>query len=282
MIGGMGGGSSLGSFLNVYLGRAKEEEILKERKASGGAVTAITLYALENGKVEAIVAAKRTKGLEGEVVIAKTREELLKAAGNSWSIVPFASRLRNRIYEEDLHSVGMVCLPCQAQFFGQMKSFPLVEADFGERISFIISLFCMGTFAFEAFLNYLYMKYGVKGEEISDIKLSGENLEVIHERGVLRIPIKEVYLYLQVGCLVCTDYTGTWADISAGTVSSKPGWTVLITRSKIGEELVNGAKKGGYLEVQQGSGVLGEVLQKAQEKMKRAQQNMMYLLRSFL
>ncbi len=149
----MSGSNSLGSFLKVYLGRAKEEEIIRERSASGGAVTAITLYSLEEGIVEAIVAAKRTKGLEGEVVIAKNREDLLKAAGNRWSIVPFASRLRNRIYEEDLHKVGIVCLPCQAQFFGQMRSFPLVEADFGERIHFIISLFCMGTFAFEAFLN---------------------------------------------------------------------------------------------------------------------------------
>jgi len=267
----------LGQIRSVYLGRATDQEILKRKVASGGAVTAMLTYALEKDLIDGVVTAKRTKGLEGEAIVARTKEELIEAAGNKWSIVPFAARIKTKIEEEGLKRVGVVCLPCQAQFFGQMRDFPILETDFGNRIKYIVSLFCMGTFAFEAFLNYLRVKYGVRAEEIEDIKLSGDFLEIHRETGVLAIPLKEAFSYLQTGCLVCSDYTGVWSDVSAGFVESEPGWTVLITRDQHGEELVRGAEKEGYLELRDGSHVLGEILKKAREKVARAQRNMAQL-----
>jgi len=272
------GETLLGQIRTVYLGRATDEEILKRKVASGGAVTAMLTYALEKDLIDGIVTAKRTRGLEGEAVVARTKEELLETAGNRWSIVPFAARIKAKIEEEDLKRVAVVCLPCQAQFFGQMRDFPILETDFGNRIKYIISLFCMGTFAFEAFLNYLRVKYGVRAEEIEDIRLSREFLEIHRETGILAIPLKEAFSYLQTGCLVCSDYTGVWSDVSAGFVESEPGWTVLITRNQRGEELIRGAEKEGYLELRDGSSVLGDVLKKAREKLARAQRNMAQLL----
>ena len=272
------GETLLGQIRSVYLGRATDEEILKRKVASGGAVTAMLTYALEKDIIDGVVTAKRTRGLEGEAVVARTKEELLETAGNRWSIVPFAARIKAKIEEEDLKRVAVVCLPCQAQFFGQMRDFPILETDFGNRIKYIVSLFCMGTFAFEAFLNYLRVRYGVRAEEIRDIKLSGDFLEIHRETGVLAIPLKEAFSYLQTGCLVCSDYTGVWSDVSAGFVESEPGWTVLITRNQRGEELVRGAEKEGYLELRDGSHVLGDVLKKAREKLARAQRNMAQLL----
>jgi len=272
------GETLLGQIRSVYLGRATDEEILKRKVASGGAVTAMLTYALEKDIIDGVVTAKRTKGLEGEAVVARTKEELLETAGNRWSIVPFAARIKTKIEEEDLKRVAVVCLPCQAQFFGQMRDFPILETDFGNRIKYIVSLFCMGTFAFEAFLNYLRVKYGVGAEEIEDIKLSGDFLEIYKKTGVLKIPLKEAFSYLQTGCLVCSDYTGVWSDVSAGFVESEPGWTVLITRNQRGEELVRGAEKEDYLELRDGSHVLGDVLKGAREKLARAQRNMAQLL----
>ncbi len=268
----------LGTVLEVYLARARDEEVRNRKTASGGAVTALLIYALEKGIVEGVVAAKKTKGFEGQIVVAHDKKELLETVGNKWSIVPFAARMKTKIEEENLKKVALVCLPCQAQFFSQMRDFPLLETDFGERIKYIIGLFCIGTFAFEAFINYLRMKHGVKAEEIKDIVLKKDSLEVIYNNTNLLLPIEEVYSYLQTGCLVCTDYTGTWSDISAGFVESEPGWTVLIVRDSKARELIKGAEEEGYVEIREGSHVLGEVLKKAREKLTRAQQNMMYLL----
>jgi len=272
------GESLLGQIRSIYLGRATDGEILKRKVASGGAVTAMLAYALEKELIDGVVTAKRTKGLEGEAVVARTKEELINAAGNKWSIVPFAARIKAKIEEEDLKKVAVVCLPCQAQFFGQMRDFPILETDFGNRIMYIVSLFCMGTFAFEAFLNYLRVRYGVRAEEIEDIRLSKDFLEILKGSEVLTIPLKEAFSYLQTGCLVCSDYTGVWSDVSAGFVESEPGWTVLITRNQRGEELVREAEREGYLELRDGSHVLGDVLKGAREKLARAQRNMAQLL----
>ncbi|MFA4645752.1 Coenzyme F420 hydrogenase/dehydrogenase, beta subunit C-terminal domain [Pyrococcus kukulkanii] len=268
----------LGSVVGVYLARAKDEEILKRKVASGGAVTAMLIYALEKGLIDGVVTAKRVRGFEGQAIVARTREEILEAAGNKWSIVPFAARVKAKIEEEDLKKVAVVCLPCQAQFFGQMREFPILETDFGERIRYIIGLFCTGTFAFEALLNYLRIKYNIKAEDIKNITLKEGFLEIQHDDSFLQLPLKEVYSYLQTGCLVCTDYTGMWSDISAGFIEKEKGWTVLITRNIRGEELVKGAEREGYLEVRDGSHVMGDILRAAREKLARAQKNMMSLL----
>ncbi|HIP75494.1 MAG TPA: coenzyme F420 hydrogenase [Thermococcus paralvinellae] len=275
---GLASDNLLGTVFGVYLARAKDEEIRRRKVASGGAVTALLTYALEKGIVDGVVAAKRTKGLEGQAVVAHNKKELLEAAGNKWSIVPFATRMKAKIEEENLKKVALVCLPCQAQFFAQMRDFPLLESDFGERIKYIVSLFCMGTFAFNAFLNYLRMKYNIKAEQIRDIHLKKDFLEIVYNGTKLDLPIEEVYSYLQTGCLVCTDYTGIWSDISAGFVESEPGWTVLMARNPKAEELIKSAEKEGYLELKEGSHVVGEILKKAREKLARAQQNMSYLL----
>ncbi len=268
----------LGPVMGVYLCRATDEDIKRMKVASGGAVTALLLYMLENDLVDGVVTAKRVRGLKGQAVVARTRKELLKTAGNKWSIVPFAARVKEKIEEEDLRRVAIVCLPCQAQFFGQMRDFPLLETDFGERIKFIVSLFCMGTFAFEAFLNYLRVRYGLSPENIERINLEKEGLIVEHESGSLKLEISEVYSYLQTGCLVCTDYTGVWSDISAGTLKGRSGWTVMITRNPRAEGLLRKAADEGYLEVEDGSEVTGEILKEARNKLARAQMNMMKLL----
>ncbi|QDA31255.1 coenzyme F420 hydrogenase [Thermococcus indicus] len=269
--------SFVGHVLNIYLAKATDGEVLNTKVASGGAVTAILNYALDEGLIDGVVTAKRTNGLEGKAVVARSRKELLATVGNKWSIVPFASRIKTKIEENNLNQVAVVCLPCQAQFFGQMRDFPMLETDFGERIEYIISLFCMGTFAFETFINYLHMNHGIKGRDVRDIVLRGDVIEVHHPRGVLRLSIREIYRYLQVGCLVCTDYTGSWSDISAGVVETKPGWTILIARNKKADELIKNAKKRGYIEVRDGSPFIGDVITGAREKLARSQKNMMCL-----
>ncbi|ASJ07016.1 Coenzyme F420 hydrogenase/dehydrogenase, beta subunit C-terminal domain [Thermococcus pacificus] len=269
--------SFVGHVFSIYLARSTDEEVINTKVASGGAVTAILSYALDTGLIDGVVTAKRTSGLEGEAVVARSRKELLATVGNKWSIVPLASRIRAKIEENDLNQVSVVCLPCQAQFFGQMRDFPMLETDFGERIEYIISLFCMGTFAFETFTNYLYRNHGIRGRDVKDIILRGDVIEVHHPGGVLRLSIRDIYQHLQVGCLVCSDYTGNWSDISAGIVETKPGWTMLIARNKKADELIKNAKKHGYIEVTDGSPFIGDVITRAREKLTRSQKNMMYL-----
>lgn len=262
----------IGEYINIYLARSKDPEILSLRVGSGGAVTSILCYLLDKGICDAAVAARRTRGFEGTIVVARTREEIIEAAGNKWSIVPFTSRLRRIIEENNLRNVAIVGLPCQAQFLGHMRMFPMLETDFGERIKVIISLFCVGTFAHEVFLAYLRSTYNIRAEEIEDMRIEGDNL-VVTLTGNRRteIPVSKIASYLQAGCLICTDYTGVLADISAGIVQSYPGYTVLITRTQLGDEIVRKAAQEGYIEVKEvDQKMVEEIRMKALDKIKRA------------
>ena len=261
----------LGEYIGVYLSRAIDPKIRRQRVGSGGAITAFLCYLIDKNIIDGAVTVRRVRGLEGEVVVATTKKEVLEAAGDKWSIIPFTARLRDTIEEKGLKRIAVVGLPCQIQFLGQMRMFPLLESDFSERISLLISLFCLGTFANEVMLSYLRSKYGIKPSDITDIRLEGENLSIYHECGKISIPAREIVYHLQTGCLVCTDYTGVLSDISAGISENYLGYTVLIARNNRALELLNNARDEKYIELKEAPpSVIEEISLKARGKMERA------------
>ncbi len=269
----------LGEYVGAYVGRATDPEILYRRASSGGAVTALLLYMLDKGIVDAVVVAKKIKGLQGEIVVARSREEVLEAAGSKWSVLPFTLRLKETLSSVRIKRAALVGLPCQAQFLYQVKNYPILETDFGEKIGFVISLFCMGTFATEAFLSYIQKSKGVPAERIVSIRTERGRLIVVHEGGELELTTEEVLPYMQLGCLLCPDYTGVFADISAGSCEFLPKHTILITRTEMGDDLLKGAAEEGYIELREAeSAVVEGIANKATMKIKRSMEYMAKIL----
>ncbi len=269
----------LGEYLEVYLARSTDEEIRKRRTASGGAVTSLLVYMLENKIVDGVVVAKKIKGLHAELVIARNKKEVLDAAGNRWSVLPYTARFREALQDESLKRIAVVGLPCQAQFLWQMRAFPLLETDVVSKIYMVISLFCLGTFATEAFVDLLKLKYGLDPEKIISVGLEKNYIKVIYGEEEKKIPLQEILPYVQTGCLVCPDYTGVFSDISAGLSESYPGYTVLIIRDEKAKKLVLDASKKGYLElIKARTDVIEEIETKARGKIVRAMRYMSILL----
>ena len=187
----------LGKYREAFLARSTSEEIRRRKVGSGGAVTSILMYMLEKGYVDSVIAAKKIKGLKGELVVARTREELLEAAGNRWSVLPFTSKLRSVLEDPTINKVAIVGLPCQAQFLYQMRVFPLLETDFTSKVFIVISLFCIGTFATEALLDMLRVRYGLDPSSIESIRMGKGKLVVIHSSGERRIPLEDVLPFMQ-------------------------------------------------------------------------------------
>ncbi len=260
----------LGNYIGIYEARSKDPRVLGRKKHGGGAVTSILLYLLEYKIIDAVIVAKRKKGLTGETILAQKPEDILEAAGTRWSIVPYTLGLKEKLSSSDVKRVAFVGLPCQAQFLRQMKMFPLMESDFSRKIYLIISLFCMGTFAVESFLNYMKSSYSIEPDTIESIEVHGENLVIRHVKGVLEIPIKEALYYLQHGCLTCPDYTGLFADLSAGR-SPREGYTLLITRTKHADKIVREATDKGYIELKHADDeVVKYIVDKSREKILRS------------
>ncbi len=269
----------LGDYIEIVLARSKDEEIRSRRTASGGAITTLLIYMLENNLVDGVVVAKKIRGLQAELVIARNREEVLEAAGNRWSVLPYTARFREALQDESLKRIAVVGLPCQAQFLWQMRSFPLLETDVVSKIYMVISLFCLGTFATEAFVDLLKLKYGLDPEKIVSVGLERNYIKVIYGEEEKKIPLQEILPYVQTGCLVCPDYTGIFSDISAGLSENYPGYTVLIIRDEKAQKLVKEASEKGYLEIIKAkTDVIEEIETKARGKIVRAMRYMSILL----
>lgn len=262
----------LGDFIRVYLAWAKDEEIRRRRAGSGGAVTAFLIYLLEEGEVDAVLVARKAEGLKGVVQLARSKEDVLKAAGDKWNVVPYTKELGEALRSADFGKVAIVGLPCQAQFLAQMRLMPLMESDFSEKIRVVISLFCFGTFATDAFISFLEREHGLKPERVASILLRGENIVVMSIDGRrITIPIKEALRYIQHGCLVCPDYTGIFADLSAGISESHLGKTVLMVRNEETLKLLKDAETKGYLNLEPAPPEVFEELEmKAEAKKNRA------------
>ncbi len=269
----------LGYFKEAILARATDDRIRDSRTSGGGAVTAILAYMIDTGLVDGVITARKVKGLKAELIIARRKEDVFKAAGNRWNVVPYTTKLKDVLEHEDIKKVAIVGLPCQAQFLWHMRTFPLLETDFINKIKIIISLFCMGTFAIEAFIDMLKQKYNIDPELIHYIGIEKDNLKIIYDNNTLMVPLKESVHYMQTGCLLCNDYTGVFSDISAGISELHPGYTLLLIRNNDALRIIEDAKTKNYIEYfKAGSEVIEEVEIKAKGKIIRAQKYMdMYL-----
>ncbi len=268
----------IGVYEKIFVARARDESI-RRGKESGGAVTMLLVYLVEKGVVDAALVARKKTGITGEITVARTRREILEASGSKWSIVPYTMKLRETLESSELRRIAIVGLPCQAQFLRQVKMFPLLESDFGSKIYLVISLFCTGTFATEPFQRFLQLTYGIDPASISSIQFSGDKLVIKYRGGVKEIHASELLNFMQLGCLICPDYTGVFADISAGVSRRVSGYTVLIARNKLAVKTIMDAASQGYIEVREAPReVVEDVVARAVEKMSKANKYLASLL----
>jgi coenzyme F420 hydrogenase subunit beta len=75
----------------------------------------------------------------------------------------------------------------------------------------------------------------------------GKFIVILDSGDEIGIPLKEFEAYCSDFCQFCDDSTAEYADISIGSIGSKVGCSTVITRTKIGEELFNGAMQKGFI-----------------------------------
>lgn len=84
------------------------------------------------------------------------------------------------------------------------------------------------------------------------------------------IPLKDIEVCTRDTCRICEDASSQLADISAGSAGSLDGWTTLIIRTEIGEELVRAVASEGVIETMKlGSEAIKELEQFAINKKTR-------------
>lgn len=256
----------LGNFINCYLAHATDHEI-RYNSASGGLVTQLLIFALKEGIIDGalVTRMKKDKPLVPEPFIAKTKEEIIEASKSKYCPVPANIALREILNSKGGEKFAVVGLPCHIHGIRKAET---INRKLKEKIVLHLGIFCSHIDSFNG-TEFLFHKLGIKKEEVVKIdyrgggwpgevkiRLKDGNEKIVKISTPLWISFHDSCLFSPIRCLLCNDLTAEFTDISFGDpwlpeIVSKEqvGKSLIISRTKGGEELLNAAISDGYIEL---------------------------------
>jgi len=237
----------IGAYLNAYSG-ATTKDAIKKVKQDGGVVTSLLEYLLENELVDAIIAVQHSKDLwRPEPVIVDNVKDLYKTGGTKYANAASLSIIEAAKKYERIAIVGV---PCMMKAIEKGNLFPS-GLPFFKNIKYIIGLFCMESFPYEGVVQLTKDKFDKDINDLVKMNIdSGKFIINLKSGEELNIDLKEVKSYARNNCHYCEDLTSDYADISVGSIGSQGGWSSVITRTKEGDEIYQGAIDAGLIESQ--------------------------------
>jgi coenzyme F420 hydrogenase subunit beta len=233
----------LGFYKAIYTVESTDGNI-KSKAANGGVVTSLLKMALEEGLVDCatVAVADRLKGWIPEAKVAFTFQEVLEAAGSKYTYCPMITALASAFYEYMRNKIAFVGTPCQVLSVRKMQLTNMGHRKLGEAAGLIIGLFCMENFNYNLISEFL-PSMGVKPEAVFKFDISGGKFNAYggSGEGLISVGVKELEKYSRKGCMMCPDLTARLADVSVGSIGSKPGFSTVIVRTEIGEKVFNRA-----------------------------------------
>lgn len=255
-------GEPLGIYRQCLRGYAREP--VRTTSTSGGIARAVVMYALDKGYIDAAIMAVRSKEHPWRAVpgIVTSSREASFAIRGVMEAVPVNSLLSEAIIEAGLR-VGVVGLPCQVHGIRkiQMKKTP---DRIAEGIVFTVGLFCNSA-AYYTGIEHLLKECGgidsladIAGIDYRAGDWPGAMMAVTKDGKIRNVASREFAIdflskanYRRDRCLMCIDFSAELADISLGNVFKKVDansrWSTVITRTEIGDGLVAGAVRDGYI-----------------------------------
>jgi coenzyme F420 hydrogenase subunit beta len=244
-----------GEIFSCFICSSSDNEIRSEA-SSGGGISAILVYLLKTKKVSAIIHIGASKEVPylNEVKISTTRAEIIENANSRYApSAPLQNILDNIKQYESYAFVGK---PCD---IAALRQYSIHNAEVKNKIKYYISFFCAGVPSLNATTDI-----------ISSMDLNIDDIKAVSYRkdgwpGFFKITDKANRVFklsysltwmkllgprMQFRCKVCADGIGHLADVVCAdawedfdkngfpTFKNAPGKSLLISRTKIGEELV--------------------------------------------
>lgn len=222
----------IGGYIDIFEAQTRISS-LKDNRGGGNVVTTLLTYALSNKLIDEALAVRYSDNKPAEAIpfLAKTTDEIATCSGSKYTFVSY-NGLTDRLGSRS----AVVGLPCQIR---QMNKRLLK-----------IGLFCGLNLSYYG-LRYILKKLKLKSDDIVclDYRAPG--------RKGLFIKLKDgreeyfssywwlSFFFCYKKCLSCSDYTNHFADISVG--DRRQDWSVVIVRTKEGNDLFNDAVNSGYI-----------------------------------
>ena len=243
----------IGNYLNCYVGHATDYDI-RYNSASGGLVTQLLIFALEEGIIDGalVTRMKKDKTLEPEPFIARTKEEIIEASKSKYCPVPANIALRVILESKEGERFAVVGLPCHIHGIRKAER---INKKLKEKIVLHIGLFCEGPPNFLGTEFLLNKKIGVKKEDVKKLDYRGEGwpggISITLKNGDKKFishsdvwDILGLFFYYPMRCTLCCDGVCELADISFGDAwlpefeGDNVGRSVIISKTEICEEIL--------------------------------------------
>jgi coenzyme F420 hydrogenase subunit beta len=250
----------IGHYKKIYIGYSKDPEV-RLNAASGGIISAVLIWLLEKKMIDGavVLGMSESEPWLTKPCIATTKEEILKAAQSKYIIGPV-----NEILPEIGQFEGVLAyvgLP------GQVQSVRLLQQaghPFVKNIRYIFGPFYGNTLHFSSVKSFL-RSFGIKDHTLIR-KLyfrygewPGKMRVELKDRRIFELPkFHANYLipfHILKNSLLCTDLTNEYTDISGGDAWAPvyeergKGFSMVISRSEAGEEILQQMSLEGRLEL---------------------------------
>ena len=261
---GWGRKENIGIHRGIVAARTKDTQLAKACQ-DGGIVTSLLLYALDSGIIDGALVVGRDAWAP-VACIASSRDEIIRAAGTKYGVVPVVKELRAAVVDHGLSRICVVGSPCHIQSIRYLKhkGLPLASA-----VKLTIGLFCRENYEYTCLTDKARAK-GMDINQVSKFDVSDE-FNIYAGGKKLSLPITEVKSCVPRHCLVCRDFAAELADIAIGSNGSAVGWSTVIVRTEQGERIFSGMEQKGLIETKE-VGDAVDVKEIASRKKEKAEQ----------
>lgn len=257
-------GAAWGPVLEIWEGYAADEEIC-HKGSSGGAVTALALFCIEEENYSGAlhVKADTVNPTLNKASLSKSRAELMTGAGSRYAPASVCDVLSE--VSDANNSCVVIGKPCDiAGTNAVAKSDQKVRQNLG----LTISIFCAGSPSHSGTKALLKELKPEGAESLISIKYRGEGwpgeMEALWETHTgQRASAVTSYSdgwgsilqkHRQWRCHTCADHTGEFADISVGDPWQNPpetaehGTSLIVVRTERGRRILQAAIQAGYIQ----------------------------------
>jgi coenzyme F420 hydrogenase subunit beta len=232
---------------DIILARATDPKV-HELGQDGGLVSAILIWALEHGYIDAaLVSYLEGDGTSWKAVpgVATTPEEVLAAAGSRYTYSANTMAYAEAV-EKGAEKLALVGMSCQSSVPPVMTVRKAGKP--ARRFVLNIGLLCSKTFDDAIFEELFEAKYGLRKQDMVKMNIKGVFQIWMRNGDYHEVPLKECHAWTREGCKLCPDFAAEHADISTGGIGAFNDWTLTIIRTDIGREIMIKMLQDGTIE----------------------------------
>lgn len=237
---------AVGYYRKMLLAQAADPK-LREQCRGPGVVTALLTYGVENKIFDSAIVSQSTPGDSTKIkpTVATVPDDILSATGTKFCPSAVASAYGTAVIGYGKTKIAFVGVPCHVLALRKVGAW---KHKISGNLKISIGLFCFGAFSLRPLIEHITKTYQIQPSDIKQMRLA-KGLVVQTEKESITIPFEEVQSKILPSCRTCADFTSEFADISVGSAFPLADWSVVIVRTKTGEDFFSDATEKGVINI---------------------------------